>query len=71
MKTSKYYMSRLQKYFDTYWGAYGDSAGWLVNSKPNQWIFVVEGLGLKITLTCNDNGRVSENRERVDIYAKH
>jgi hypothetical protein len=69
MKTSKYYMARLQKYFDNYWGAYGDSAGWLTNPKPNQWVFIIEGLGLKVTLTCNDNGRVTEKRERVDIYA--
>lgn len=64
-KTSRYYMGRLQKYFDNYWSAYGDSAGWLVNPKPNQWQFIIMDLGLKITLTCNDNGRVSERRERV------
>lgn len=64
-KTSRYYMERLQKYFDNYWGAYGDSAGWLVNPKPNQWQFIIMDLGLKITLTCNDNGRVSERREHV------
>ena len=65
MKTSIYYMSRLQKYFDSYWGAYGDSAGWMVNPKPNQWQFVIFELGLKVTLTCNDNGQVRERRERI------
>lgn len=65
MKTSRYYMSHLQKYFDKYWGAYGDTAGWLVNPKPNQWLFIVSDLGLKVILTCNDNGRVSERRERI------
>lgn len=58
-------MDRLQKYFDKYWSAYGDDAGWLVNPKPNQWIFIVDGLGLKVTLICNDNGRVTERRERI------
>ena len=64
-KTSKYYMSRLQKYFDNYWGAYGESAGWLANPKPNQWQFIIIDLGLKVTLICNDNGRVAERRERI------
>lgn len=58
-------MKYLQKYFDNNWGEFGDMAGWLVNPAPNKWQFIIEDLGLKVTLTCNDNGSVVEKRERI------
>lgn len=65
MKSTRHYMKHLQKYFDKYWGEFGDTAGWLVNPAPNTWLFVIEDLGLKVTLTCRDNGSVVEKRERI------
>lgn len=76
MKSTRYYMKHLQRYFDLHYGEYGETAGWLVNPRPNQWQFVILELGFKVTLTCSDTGFVSEKitllqPTGVDTYAKH
>lgn len=65
MKPTRWYMKYLQRYFDMYYGEYGDTAGWLVNPAPNRWQFIILELGLKVTLTCDDHGNVTE--EKVNI----
>lgn len=66
MKSTRWYMKYLQRYFDKYFSEYGDTAGWLVNPAPNVWQFIILELGLKITLTCDDQGQVDEKRVRIN-----
>ena len=66
MKSTRWYMRYLQRYFDKYFGEYGDTAGWLVNPAPNKWQFIILELNLKVTLTCDDYGRVREKREIIN-----
>lgn len=63
MKSTRFYMKHLQRYFDKYWSEYGDDAGWLVNPTPNTWQFVIEELGVKVILVCSDIGVVTESTE--------
>ena len=65
MRKTRFYMRFLQKYFDTHYGEYGETAGWMINPAPNKWQFVVVELGLKITLTCDDDGRVTETSQAI------
>ena len=62
MKPTRWYMRYLQRYFDYHYGEYGDTAGWLVNPAPNKWQFIILELNLKVTLTCDDSGCVTENK---------
>ena len=64
-KHTRFYMKCLQKYFDEFYEDYGDTAGWLVNPAPNKWQFIILELGLKVTLTCDDNGRVTETKMNI------
>lgn len=65
MKDEKWYDSRLNIYFEKNYGEYSDTAGWFTNPAPNQWLFVILELGLKITLTCDDKGNVTESEEKI------
>lgn len=65
MKDEKWYDSRLNKYFEKNYGEYSDTAGWFPNPAVNQWLFVILEIGLKITLTCDDNGNVTESVEKI------
>ena len=62
MKSTRWYMKYLQKYFDAHYGEYADSAGWLVNPAPNKWQFIILELNRKVTLTCDDSGHVTEEK---------
>lgn len=64
MKSTRWYMKYLQRYFNQHYGEYGETAGWLVNPAPNQWQFYILELGLKVTLTCDDHGCVTEKAVR-------
>lgn len=63
MKSTRWYMKYLQRYFDMHYGEYGDTAGWLVNPAPNKWQFIILELGLQVTLTCDDAGCVTETNK--------
>lgn len=59
--TYKAIRNRLQKYFDAHWPNDADTAEWYVDPAPNQWRFVLRCE--TITLTCDENGHVSEDRK--------
>lgn len=65
MKPEKWYQRRLTKYFTDYYGPYEDTAGFYPNPAVNQWLFDIPELGLRIKLTCNDNGGVKEHRNKI------
>lgn len=66
MHPTKWYMNKLQRYFDEHYGEYGDTAGWLVNPANNIWQFVIVDLDIKVTLICDEVGLVFEKREPLE-----
>ena len=62
MKPEKWYQRRLAKYFTDHYEAYEESAEWFNDPAINQWLFYIPELGLKIELTCSDQGVVTEER---------
>ena len=67
MHTEKWYQRRLAKYFETCYGQYEDVAEFLPDPSDRQWLFEIPNLGLRIKLTCYDNGRVMEFRYRKEV----
>lgn len=65
MRTTQYYARKLAKYFNDYFSAYEETAEYYPNPEENQWMFIIPELGLRITLTCDDGGTVSEERLRI------
>ena len=65
MNEVKHYSSYLQRYFDRHWGHYDESAEWHANPAPNKWLFDIRELGVRVTLTCDDSGRVTESRVKI------
>ena len=65
MRSVRWCMKHLQKYFDKHYGEYSESAGWLVNPANNQWKFIILELGVVVTLTCDDFGYVTEEKEPI------
>ena len=65
MKQKVNYIKHLQRYFDAYYGKYEESAEWEVDPAVNQWEVIIRELGIRVTLTCDDNGRISEEREKM------
>ena len=59
---SKWYEIRLGRYFEKYYSEYEDTAEWWNNPATNRWLFDVQELGVRIELTCDDNGYVTEQR---------
>lgn len=67
MKTEKWYQRHLAKYFTDYFEAYEDTAEWFNDPVINQWLFYIPELDLKVKLTCDDQGEVTEERYKA-IY---
>lgn len=65
MKAEKWYQRRLAKYFTDYYEQYEDDAEYWNDPAINQWLFDIPVLGLRIELTCNDKGIVTEQRYRL------
>ena len=65
LHTDIWYYNRLNKHFDKRFEWYEDVAEFHVNPAPNKWIFDIHELGARITLTCQDDGRVIETREYI------
>lgn len=65
MKTEKWYNNRLQKYFDSHYGQYTNTAEWYVNPAVNKWKCDILELGVTITFTCDDDGNVTEKRKEI------
>lgn len=62
MKSDKWYQRRLAKYFTEHYEQYEDVAEYWNDPSSNQWLFNIPELGVKIKLTCNDNGIVTEEK---------
>lgn len=60
MKSDKWYQRRLAKYFTEHYEQYEDVAEYWNDPSSNQWLFDIPELGVRIELTCNDNGQISE-----------
>lgn len=60
--SKKWYRTRLQKYFDTFFKEYEETAEWYVDPAPNKWNFTIPELGYTFTLYCNEQGEVIETK---------
>ena len=56
----KWYQRRLAKYFNDHYHAIEDEAEFYTDPDYNQWQFLIPKARLVITLTCHDDGSVSE-----------
>lgn len=63
----KWYQRRLSKYFDEHYSEYEDEAEWWFDPEPNQWLFDIPKLSMRVELTCNDKGVVTEQIYKIDI----
>ena len=61
----QWYADRLQRYFDKHYSEFDETAEWYVNPGPNQWRFRIYEVGLEVLLTCDDKGRITEERTRM------
>ena len=62
MKAEKWYKRRLEAYFEKNYSQFDDLATFWNDPAPNQWLFDIPELGVKVELTCDDKGKVSELR---------
>lgn len=62
MKPEKWYQRRLARYFTEHYEQYEDAAEFWNDPTPNQWLFDIPELSLRVELTCYDNGNVTEQR---------
>lgn len=65
MKPEKWYQKHLTNYFTEHYGQYEDSAEFWPNPAPNQWLFRIPELGVKVRLICTDRGVVREEVKNV------
>lgn len=62
MKNGNFYNRKLCQYFDAHLQRYTETAEWHENPAPNQWRFEIPDLRIVVTLTCDENGHVREER---------
>ena len=62
MKPEKWYQRRLAKYFTEHYEQYEDVTEFWNDPAPNQWLFDIPELNVKVELTCNNKGAVTELR---------
>ena len=60
MKPEKWYQRRLAGYFEKHFAKYEDSAEYWNDPAPNQWLFDIPELGVRIELTCDDRGEIHQ-----------
>lgn len=65
MRTERFYIGRLTKYFDTHYAQYTDTAEWYNNPAVNQWKCDIPELNATILFTCDDKGNVTESRTSI------
>lgn len=58
----KWYQRRLAKYFTEHYEQYEDTAEYWNDPAPNQWLFDIPELGVRVELTCKENGEVVEQQ---------
>lgn len=63
MRNEKWYQKkRLTEYFAEHYERYEDTAEFWKDPAPNQWLFDFPELGVKIELTCDEEGNVTEEQ---------
>lgn len=60
MKPDIWYQRRLDKYFMDRYGEYEFDARFFNNPDINQWVFDIPDLKIRVELTCDDKGVVTE-----------
>lgn len=65
MRHEKWYQRRLAKYFTERYSKYEDTAKYWNDPAPNQWLFDIPELGVRVELTCNDLGDVTEQQFKL------
>lgn len=58
--SDKWYRVRLSKYFIEHYEKYEDDAEWFNDPAPNQWLFDIPHMKIRVELTCNKKGDASE-----------
>lgn len=64
MRVLNYYQF-LDRYFNKHFGEYDETVLWYVDPAINKWKFMIRELGQVITLTCDNNGVVTEERRNI------
>lgn len=67
MHSHNWYRNKLYKYFMVSYGEYEDTAEFLPDPSDRQWLFEIPELGIRVKLTCYDNGRIIEFRNRIGV----
>lgn len=65
MRPEKWYQRRLAKYFTLNYVKYEDTAKYWPDPAVNQWLFDIPEQGVRVELTCTDEGEVKEQRYKV------
>ena len=65
MKPEKWYQRRLARYFTEHYEQYEDVAEYWNDPAPNQWLFDIPELDIRVELTCDDYGRVYEQKYKM------
>lgn len=63
--SEKWYQRRLAGYFAEHYKHYEDDVEYFNDPAPNQWLFDIPEFGVRIELTCDDSGVVSEQRYTI------
>lgn len=66
-KQEKYYRRRLHYYLEEHYGEYEDEIEYFNDPAINQWLFLVPQLNVRVKLTCDDFGKVTEQRYTVSM----
>ena len=54
----------MQRYFDALYSEYENDAAFYNDPSPNQWLFEIPYLSVKVLLTCDDEGIVTEIKKQ-------
>lgn len=66
-RQERYYRRRLHYYMEEHFGQYEDDIEYFNDPAINQWLFYVPELDIRVELTCDDNGKVSEQRYTIPM----
>ena len=67
MKTEKWYQRRLAKHFTEHYEQYEDTAEFFEDPAPNQWLFDIPELGMRVELTCDRKGAIHAETYELNI----
>lgn len=64
-KTERFYRNKLQKHFNKRFLNYADTTEYYVDPDINIWKFDIPELRITVTLTCDNDGVVTETRKPI------